>query len=141
MLPRLLSILPFYVCLFWASLLLFNIRKNSRPQNSWILVMIALAITTFCRIQQWPAAELYAISIYYILLFFYLRAVIRYRRRLEEYYSNLDRIFPDHIYYILVYALLMGVCFLIQTYWAMAVMGVVNFFMGYKVYYHARDGT
>lgn len=89
MLPEFLHFFPCYICLFWAGVLLINIRKNSRAQNIWILVMITLAISTYC----WSIYELgtddyyfytklslvetYTGLLYHTLIFFYFLAVLK----------------------------------------------------------------
>lgn len=179
MLSQLLYLFPFYVCLFWASLLLLSMRKNCKAQNIWILVMVVLSINTYCWLHtNLPVLELYAGSIYYTLILFYALAVmqevpfnwkvylwlllplcigvtgyywlivvqiiielpyivwqtIRYRRRLEQYYSCLDEKLLGHIYSIPVYMLLMSVPFFVRMDLVMGLMAAVNFFMSYRIY-------
>lgn len=89
MLPEFLHFFPCYVCLFWAGMLLINIRKNSRAQNIWILVMITLAISTYCwgiyevgtedyyLYTKLSIVETYTGLIYHTLIFFYFLAVMQ----------------------------------------------------------------
>lgn len=121
MLSELIPFSPFYVCLFWAGVLLLNVRENVRSQNVWLLVMIALGVSTFCRIHGFPVIELYAAIIYYALLPFYLLTVLQEGKPVS------------HIYGIVVYMLFMGVCFFVHSNLLIVLMSAVNFFVNHKI--------
>lgn len=178
MLSELLYLFPLYISLFWASMLFINIRSNCKAQNIWILVLTALAISTYCLYAELPILEIYTTSLYYTLIPFYTLAVMqepfnwktylwlllpvcvgftgyhwliavqvllllayiawrmkRYRRRLEEPYSNLEGKMLGHLHCILAYLCLMVVFLFVRTNLLMALAGAVNFYMGYQVYH------